>query len=232
LHGWDPLTPIEETLGFIGDAIRQGKINYFGLSNFTGWQLQLTVSTAKQMGVPAPVSIQSQYSLVSREVEYEVIPAARYNGVGVLPWSPLASGFLTGKYERGQQAEATSRGGSGNPLFEHVIRDLTDREQNWRVLDVLRAVADEAGLAPAAVALAWATSRDGVTASVIGARNPRQLRQNLAAADIELEESAVDRLNKASDPVRNDYPYGPFGIKQNERYIDSSAEALAELWTS
>jgi aryl-alcohol dehydrogenase-like predicted oxidoreductase len=100
MHGWDPLTPVEETLGFLDDAVHAGKIHYIGLSNFTGWQLQLTLSTAAALGLQLPVTLQQQYSLVCRENEYEVIPAALHNGVGLLPWSPLASGFLSGKYER------------------------------------------------------------------------------------------------------------------------------------
>jgi aryl-alcohol dehydrogenase-like predicted oxidoreductase len=231
LHGWDPLTPIEETLGFLGDAIRAGKINYIGLSNFTGWQLQLTVSTAKAMGIPAPVAVQSQYSLVSREIEFEVVPAALHNNVGILPWSPLASGFLTGKYERGQTGQSGSRGGSGNALFEHVIGDLAAREQNWRTVDALREVASRLAATPAQVALSWATNRPGVTSSVIGARNLRQLSQNLPAGDLQLDAEATAVLTEISTPAPNDYPYGPFGLKQNGRYVDSSAEVLGELFT-
>ena len=103
LHGWDPLTPIEETLRFLDDAVRAGKISYIGLSNFTGWQMQLTISTAEALGLQAPVTLQPQYSLVCREIEYEIIPAALHNQIGLLPWSPLASGFLTGKYKQGEQ---------------------------------------------------------------------------------------------------------------------------------
>jgi aryl-alcohol dehydrogenase-like predicted oxidoreductase len=231
LHGWDPLTPIEETLSFLDDAIRAGKINYFGLSNFTGWQLQLTVSTARALGMQPPVSVQSQYSLVSREIEFEVVPAALYNNVGVLPWSPLASGFLAGKYTRGAEAPSNSRGGSGNSLFEHVINDLSAKEQNWDVIDVVRAVAEKTGATPAQVALSWATNRPGVTSSIIGARNTRQLEQNLAAADVQLDDESTALLDKVSEPTPNDYPYGPFGIKQNGRYIDSSAEVLGELFS-
>lgn len=102
MHGWDPLTPVEETLTFLDAAVRAGKIHYAGLSNFTGWQLQLAVSTAKAMGLQLPVTLQQKYSLTSREIEYEVIPAALHNEIGLLPWSPLASGFLSGKYTRGR----------------------------------------------------------------------------------------------------------------------------------
>ena len=93
MHGWDPLTPIEETLRFLDDAVRAGKIHYIGLSNFTGWQMQLTLSTASALGLQLPVTLQQQYSLTCREIEYEVIPAVLHNHIGLLPWSPLASGF-------------------------------------------------------------------------------------------------------------------------------------------
>jgi aryl-alcohol dehydrogenase-like predicted oxidoreductase len=95
LHGWDPLTPIEETLGFLDDAVHAGKIHYIGLSNFTGWQMQLAISTAKALGLQVPVTLQPQYSLVSRAIEFAIVPAALHNSIGLLPWSPLASGFLT-----------------------------------------------------------------------------------------------------------------------------------------
>jgi aryl-alcohol dehydrogenase-like predicted oxidoreductase len=230
LHAWDPLTPIEETLAFLDDAIRAGKINHYGLSNFTGWQLQLTVSTAKSMGVRPPVSIQSQYSLASRELEFEVVPAAIYNNVGILPWSPLASGFLSDKYERGTKAPSNTRGGSGNAMFEYIIKDLAAKEQNWDVIDVLRSVAHEEEATPAQVALSWATSQPGVTSTVIGARNMRQLDENLKAADMHLDDESAARLNKASQPRPNDYPYGAFGRKQADRYIDSSDQVLGELF--
>lgn len=106
LHGWDPLTPIEETLRFLDDAVRAGKINYVGLSNFTGWQMQLTLSTARAMGLTVPVTLQPQYNLVSHEIEFEIVPAALHNDIGLLPWSPLAGGFLSGKYERASKATA------------------------------------------------------------------------------------------------------------------------------
>jgi aryl-alcohol dehydrogenase-like predicted oxidoreductase len=230
LHGWDPLTPIEETLSFLDDATRAGKINHYGLSNFTGWRLQLAVSTSKAMGVRPPVSIQSQYSLVSRELEFEVVPAAIYNNVAILPWSPLASGFLTGKYQRNAEAPSNARGGSGDPMFEHIINDLTAREQNWEVLDVLRAVADDHGVTQAEAALSWVTNQPGVALSIIGARNLDQLRKNLGAADLHLSGESTALLNKVSEPHPNDYPYGPFGRKQVDRYVDSSEQVLGELW--
>jgi aryl-alcohol dehydrogenase-like predicted oxidoreductase len=231
LHGWDPLTPIDETLAFLDDATRAGKINHYGLSNFTGWQLQLAVSTAKSMGMRPPVSIQSQYSLVSRELEFEVVPAAIHNRVGILPWSPLASGFLTGKYERGTDAPADTRGGGGSTMFEHIIEDLAAREQNWDTLDVLRTIADTEGAPPAQIALSWAAAQAGIASVIIGARNLRQLGQNLAAADHELSDESAALLDQVSEPRPNDYPYGAFGRKQVERYVDSGDQVLTELFT-
>lgn len=230
LHGWDPLTPIEETLAFLDDATRAGKIHHYGLSNFTGWQLQLAVSTASAMGIRPPASIQSQYSLASRELEFEVVPAALHNNVGILPWSPLASGFLTGKYQRGTQAPSDARGGDGNAMFEHIINELSAKDQNWDILDVLRSIAEEEGATPAQVALSWATNQPGVTSSIIGARNMRQLGQNLAAADLRLDDESTALLTKVSQPHPNDYPYGPFGTKQVGRYVDSSTQVLGELF--
>ena len=118
MHGWDPLTPIEETLGFLDDAVHAGKIHYIGLSNFTGWQLQLTLSTAAALGLQLPVTLQQQYSLVCRENEYEVIPAALHNDIGLLPWSPLASGFLTGKYEQDAKPPQRRPDGLGQPVLQ------------------------------------------------------------------------------------------------------------------
>lgn len=114
LHASDMHTPVEETLAFLDDAVRAGKIHYVGTSNFTGWQIQLLVSTARAMGAPVPISLQQQYSLLSRESEYEMVPAAMHNGLGLLPWSPLAGGFLTGKYQRG--IKPPSKRGRDRPM--------------------------------------------------------------------------------------------------------------------
>ena len=118
LHSWDPLTPPEETLRFLDAAVRAGKIHYVGLSNFTGWQLQLFVSTAREFGLEIPITLQQQYSLLSRENEWEVIPAALHNRIGLLPWSPLAGGFLAGKYQRGARPASGTRAGSEKPLYQ------------------------------------------------------------------------------------------------------------------
>ena len=230
LHGWDPLTPIEVTLGFLDDAVRAGKINHIGLSNFTGWQLQLAVSTARAMNLNVPVTLQPQYSLVSREIEFEIIPAAMHNNLGLLPWSPLATGFLSGKIHKDQPASDDTRAGSGGPMYDHIFANLAAKDQNWATLDTVRDVAEKLGITPSQVAYSWVTNRPGVTAPIIGARTVEQLEQNLAAADIELDDESTKRLDDVSAPTPNDYPYGPFGAKQRDRYIHSSDQAISELF--
>jgi len=230
LHGWDPLTPIEETLGFLDDAVHASKINYIGLSNFTGWQLQLTLCTAKAMGVQVPVTLQQQYSLVSREIEYENVPAALHNNIGLLPWSPLAAGFLSGEYRKGEKAASNTRAGAGNPMNDHIFGELAAKDQNWATLDVVRDIAASNDLTPSQVAYSWVTNRPAVTAPIVGAKTLEQLEQNLIAGDLILSENDTARLNKVNAPTPNDYPYGPFGVKQRDRYIDSSDQAITELF--
>jgi aryl-alcohol dehydrogenase-like predicted oxidoreductase len=229
LHGWDPLTPIEETLGFLDDAVHAGKIHYIGLSNFTGWQLQLALSTAKALGLQVPVTLQPQYSLVCREIEYEVVPAALHNHIGLLPWSPLASGFLTGKYEQGAKPPSGARMGSGNPFSDRTFRLLAAKDQNWATLDAIRDIAKSIGATPSQVALSWLTNRPAVTAPIIGAKSLKHLEENLAGADLELDDASTERLDDVSAPTPDDYPYGPFGEKQRGRYVDSSDQVIKEL---
>jgi len=140
LHASDMETPVEETLLFLNDAVRAGKINYIGLSNFTGWQLQLMISTAKAMGLHLPVTLQPQYSLLSREIEWEVVPAALHNGIGLLPWSPLAGGFLAGKYQRGGELAADMRAGSDKALYQFVSGEYAMSERNWATINLVNVV--------------------------------------------------------------------------------------------
>ncbi|SDS67224.1 Aldo/keto reductase family protein [Friedmanniella luteola] len=229
VHGWDPLTPIEETLGFLDDAVRAGKIHYIGLSNFTGWQLQLTLSTAAAMGCQLPVTLQQQYSLVCRENEYEVIPAALHNDIGLLPWSPLASGFLTGKYERDTKPPSGARMGADSAFYNRTLRLLVAEQQNWDTLEAVRAIAASIGATPSQVALSWVTNQPSVTAPIIAASNLDQLEENLAGADLVLDRAATQRLDEVSAPSPDDYPYGPFGAKQRDRYVDCSDQVIREL---
>lgn len=230
LHGWDPLTPIEVTLRFLDDAVRAGKVHHIGLSNFTGWQLQLAVSTARALNLHLPVTLQQQYNLVCREIEYEMVPAAIHNDIGLLPWSPLAAGFLSGKYRRNQKAASDTRAGSGNPMNDHIFGAFAAKEQNWATLDVVRDISRSREVSPGQVAYSWVTNRPGVTASIIGAKTLDQLEDNLVAADLILSDEDSTRLDAVSAPTPDDYPYGPFGTKQRGRYVDSSDQAITELF--
>jgi len=230
MHGWDPLTPVEETLSFLDAAAHAGKIHYVGLSNFTGWQLQLVLSTARAMGLQVPITLQLQYSLVCRENEYEVIPAALHNEIGLLPWSPLAGGFLSGKYSRDNDLHSDgTRYGNGNAMFQYIGEKFAGAERNWATVDAVRQIADQIGATPSQVALSWVTNRPAVSATIIGARTMKQLNDNLVAAELQLDAEAISKLDTVSAPTPDEYPYGRFGSLQRERYIDSSEQALREL---
>lgn len=219
LHAADMTTPVEETLGFMEDAIRAGKIHYYGLSNCTGWQIQLFVSTAKAMGSRGPVTIQPQYSLLSRETEWEIVQAAIYNGIGILPWSPLAGGFLTGKYKRGTTPPADTRSGSDSNLYRWTSEEYAESDQNWDVISAVVDIAEKIGSTPAQVALSWITNRPGVTSSIMGARNTSHLLENLGAAALELDHWNTQALEDISAPKPGGYPYGAFGRGQRAREI-------------
>ncbi|WP_433973060.1 aldo/keto reductase [Tunturiibacter lichenicola] len=227
LHASDMHTPVEETLSFLDDAVRAGKIHYIGLSNFTGWQLQLIVSTAKAMGLQIPVTLQPQYSLLSREIEWEVIPAALHNGIGLLPWSPLAGGFLTGKYQRGGKAGSDTRAGSEKALYQSISEEYADSDRNWNIIDAVLRIAKEIGATPAQVALSWIADRPSVIAPIVGARTVEHLRSNLSAAELTLDNAATEVLEDVSRPQPGGYPYGLFGQWQRGRGLQDGIEPPA-----
>jgi aryl-alcohol dehydrogenase-like predicted oxidoreductase len=224
VHAWDPLTPVEETLSFLDAAVRAGKIRYFGLSNFTGWQLQLAVSTAAAHGWERPVSLQSQYNLLTRELEWEIMPAALANGLGLLPWSPLAGGLLSGKYARAGAPGSDTRAASQSPVYQTYFRARDAEERTWGVVDTVRQIGSEIGVTPAQVALAWTADRPGVSSVIIGARTTQQLADNLGAVDLKLGDEHVAALLKVSDPNPAAYPYGHFGTWQRERTVHGAPE--------
>ena len=219
VHAWDPWTPLEETLRTLGDLVRSGKVQYYGLSNFTGWQVQRAVSTADALGVPRPVTLQPQYNLLAREVEWEVVPACEANGLGVLPWSPLGGGWLTGKYARDSAPTGATRLGEDPDRGVEAYAGRNARQRTWNVVDAVRAVAQERGATMAQVALAWLAAQPVVSSIVLGARTLEQLEDDLGAADLELTDEQVERLDAASDPEPADYPYGGPGREQRSRKI-------------
>ncbi|HWG60689.1 MAG TPA: aldo/keto reductase [Streptosporangiaceae bacterium] len=219
LHGWDPLTRVEETLRFLDDAVRAGKINYVGLSNFTGWQLQKALDTAEFRGLSAPVSVQSQYNLLARAAEWEIVPACQAAGLGLLAWSPLASGWLTGKYRRGEQPAAGTRVVENADEGMRIWNQRGQFEQTWQVLDAVRKAAEGRGVSMAQVGIAWLLARPAVSSVILGARSMEQFTDNLAAAEVKLSPGETQLLDEVSEPPTPDYPYGEPGQSQRARRI-------------
>ncbi len=195
MHIWDGVTPVEEIVQTLGDLVRAGKVRYYALSDMPAWLAIKAATLAAERSIPGPVAIQVEYSLIARDVEGEHIPAAREGGMGVMPWSPLAGGFLTGKYRRGDTA------GSGRLSGPNPFGDSKFADRNWEVLDVLRAVSEELERPMAQVALAWVMARPGVSSTIVGASKLTQLVGNLAAADITLGQAHMERLTEAGAPA-------------------------------
>ena len=195
MHIWDGVTPVEKIVQTLGDLVRAGKIRYYALSDMPAWLAMKAATIAAERRIPGPIAIQVEYSLVARDVESEHIPAAREAGMGIMPWSPLAGGFLTGKYRR-EDTSGSGRLSGANPFGNSKFTD-----RNWNVLEVLRSVAAEIDQPPAQVALAWVMARPGITATLIGASKLPQLASNIAASEITLSEDQMTRLNEVSAPA-------------------------------
>ena len=168
-------------------------------------------------GVQPPVTLQPQYSLLSREIEWEIVPAALYNGLGLLPWSPLAGGFLAGKYERGSAPATQTRAGSKKTLYQWTSEEYADSDRNWATIDAVVRVANELGATPSQVALSWLINRMGVRPPIVGARTVAQLTDNLKAVELTLDERTTAVLEAVSAPTPGGYPYGAFGAWQRGR---------------
>ncbi len=219
LHAWDALTPLEESLRFLDDAIRSGKIGYYGFSNFLGWQLTKAVHVARALGLAAPVTLQPQYSLLVREIESEIVPAALDAGMGLLPWSPLGGGWLSGKYQRDTDPTGATRLGEDPDRGMEAFGPRNAQERTWQIVDAVAETATELGVNSAQVSLAWLEAQPAVTSVILGARTVDQLAQNLAASDLELSAEQLGRLTTVSAPVVSDYPYGPAGVEQRFRAV-------------
>lgn len=209
VHCWDDATPLEETLRTLNTLVQSGKVRYLGASNFSGWQLQKAVDLSRQMGWEAFSCLQPLYNLLDRSTEWELIPVCLNEGVGVIPWSPLRGGWLSGKYRRGMTGpipgtrvdDATKQGWSES-------WNTYDNEHTWSVLDVLFAIVEESGKHPAQIALNWLLQRPGVTAPIIGARTMEQLEINLGSSGWLLSVEQMSRLEQVTE-VPLPYPY-PF----------------------
>jgi aryl-alcohol dehydrogenase-like predicted oxidoreductase len=221
VHAFDPLTPMEETLRTLDQFVRSGKIRYYGLSNFTGWQLTKAVHLAQALDVAGPVTLQPQYSLLAREIEWEIVPAVIDAGMGLLPWSPLGGGWLSGKYRRDQRPSGATRLGE-DPGRGMEAYDRRGTDRTWHVIDAVQKVAEDRGTSMAEVALAWVTGRPAVSSTILGARTLDQLETNLRSADLHLTAAETAALDAASDPHPVDYPYGELGVDQRSRSLPHS----------
>lgn len=218
-HAWDPLTPIEETLAFFDDAVSAGRIRYVGVSNFVGWQLQKAALLADFRGLAPIVTLQPQYNLLARDIEFELVDVCRNEGIGILPWSPLAGGWLTGKYRRDEQPTGATRLGEDPERGVEAYAPRNALERTWQVVAAVRQVAEGRGVSMAQVALAWLADRPAVTSVILGARTVEQLDDNLGAAGLRLSEEETAMLTEASAPIVADYPYGEPGVRQRARQL-------------
>jgi aryl-alcohol dehydrogenase-like predicted oxidoreductase len=224
-HAWDPLTPIEETLRFFDDAVRAGKIQYVGVSNFIGWQLQKAALLTRHLGLAPIVTLQPQYNLLQRGVEFELSQVCVNEHIGILPWSPLGGGWLSGKYQRDVAPTGQTRLGEDSERGMEAYGRRNREERTWRVIDAVRSVAEARGLSMPRVALAWLVDRPAVASVILGARTLEQLDDNLGAADMHLSAEETAMLDEASTPIIDDYPYGDLGVSQRDRELPTP-------WTS
>lgn len=207
VHCWDAMTPLVETLSTLDTLVKSGKVRYIGVSNYSGWQLQRALDLSREMGWEPFTCLQPQYNLLCRSTEWEVIEVCQNEGLGVIPWSPLRGGWLSGKFRRGMTAppentriKTAEEQGWGERWSAY------NNEFTWHLLDELFAVAEEAGKTPAQTAINWLLCKPAVTAPIIGARDMQQLEANLGASGWALSAEQVARLDKASD-IPLPYPY-------------------------
>jgi aryl-alcohol dehydrogenase-like predicted oxidoreductase len=220
MHEYDGVTPIEETLAALQHLLDSGKVRYVGCSNFTGWQVMKALGIADRTGLPRFVSQQIYLSLQERSAEYEIVPAAIDQGLGLLIWSPLAGGWLSGKYRRGQAAPAGTRHASAwdePPIY--------DEDKLYDTIEAVVEVAGAHGRSPAQVALGWLLARPGITSVIVGARTEQQLVDNLEAATLQLSAAELARLEEVSRPLLI-YPHWHQAQNATDRMSDAQRSLL------
>ncbi len=202
MHVWDGVTPADELLQSLASLVNAGKIRYYGLSDMPAWYAAQVHTLAQAHNLPGPIALQLPYALTDRGIEHEHIPMALALGMGVVGWSPLAGGFLSGKYSRDTLGKV-EQGGGRLDLENQPFRKFTDR--NWRILEVLRAVARDLDRTPSAVAIAWAAVQPGITAVLLGATSPEQLRSNMTVLTEKLPVAALESLGQATAPDAGEF---------------------------
>jgi aryl-alcohol dehydrogenase-like predicted oxidoreductase len=220
VHEWDGATPLEETLGALDHLVNSGKVRYIGCSNYAAWHIMKALGISERRNLQRFISQQIYYSLQARDAEYELVPVALDQGVGILVWSPLAGGLLSGKYRRDQAGPEGSR-----HLTDWGEPPVRDEDKLYDTIDALVEIADGRGASPAQVALAWLLGRPGVASVVVGARTDEQLADNLGAADLTLEDDERARLDEVSAPPLL-YPYWHQAKTANDRLGEADLTLL------
>ena len=217
IHGFDPATPIEETVRAMDHLVRDGLVRYIGISNWAAWQIVKALGISERLGLARFESLQAYYTIAGRDLERELIPMLRSEGVGLMVWSPLAGGLLSGKYGREQEAEAGSR---------RVVFDFppVDRERAWNCIDVMRPIAAAHGVSVAQIALAWLLHQPQVTTVIVGAKRPEQLADNIAATEVTLSAQDLQQLDAVSH-LPPEYPGWMF-----ERQGETRRKQIAGTW--
>lgn len=208
LHGFDPNTPIEVTLRALDDLVREGKVRYIGCSNFKGWQLMKSLAISRESGWESFATLEAMYSLLSRELEYELIPACLDQGIAILAFSPLHGGFLSGKYRRGRAWPAETR----FDKFESAGAWPVDQEILFKIVEELDRIAKNCSVSISQVALNYLLRKSGINSLIIGVRTLKQLEENINATDWQMAPEDVVKLDGISAPVRK-YPYSIFDAK-------------------
>ncbi|MDZ4765507.1 MAG: aldo/keto reductase [Chloroflexota bacterium] len=217
VHCWDPGTPLEETLSTLNRLVEEGKVRYVGVSNFKAYQIQKAVDISRAHGWTPFTCLQPLYNLLDRAIEWEIVELCLAEGLGIIPWSPLRGGWLTGRYQRGMELpQDDSRVARATKAGWSETWNAYDNERTWNVIDTLCRVADALGKSPAQVALNWVKDRPGVTAPIIGARSMEQLTGNLGAVGWTLEAETRQELDDAS-ALSLPYPYDFIAAQSTSR---------------
>ena len=214
IHGWDPLTPMEETVRALDDLVRQGHVRYVGVSNWAAWQIAKALGISERLGLARFESTQSYYTIVGRDLERELVPMMNSECVGLMVWSPLAGGYLSGKYRQGKEGVDGRRASFDFPPVDQARGDV--------VLDAMDKVAQAKGVSIARIALAWLLHQSHVTTVIVGAKRTDQLEDNLAAIDVKLDADELEALNKASRLPRE---YPGWMIERQGEYRSQMASA-------
>ncbi|SMO76573.1 aldo/keto reductase [Fodinibius sediminis] len=217
MHSWDPYTPLEETLRALDDLVRQGKVRYIGLSNYMAWQASTALGLQEQQGLEKYITAQMYYSLVGRDLENDFMSFADYHDMGIIVWSPLAGGFLAGKYDRNNPPPEGTRFAEAGQFVPF------DLDKGFEIVDTLKEVAQRHGVSAARTALAWTLSRENISSVLIAARKLEHLEDNIKAVDLELSEEDLKLLNDVSDPG---VPYPRWMVLQQAQAEDPRAKTL------